>query len=244
MTSTLCDRPWASPRIGGAWNAIDADNVRIHFRDMGKLPLARKAAHASEEGRLACLAKWYGLDTPRSWSPRVGVFLYETIQDYQHSTGDPTDGSGIIIYRKPAEIHLFIHEKLLRCLGHEIVHATNFFQLGQRAPVWADEGMAVLAEGPECALYYRSLVAEAVAAGELIPMRTVLGLRQYFADSDRNLLYYGQALEAVQILAARGPDKFPLFMHSCLARGEELALNHYYGLTVDKLEDLCRKSCR
>jgi hypothetical protein len=135
-------------------------------------------------------------------------------------------------------------DPLREALPHELTHvvlADTFPE--QLCPLWADEGLAVLADIASKRAGFRQDLAEALDRGETFAMAELLRLDNYPA-AHRQQVFYGQSLSLVEFLLRRkDAETFCTFVRRATSHGYDAALAEAYGISdVGELERLWRKA--
>lgn len=113
---------------------------------------------------------------------------------------------------------------------HELTHlimADEFH--GQELPIWADEGMAVLADSPlKQSLHLRDFRAGRIS-GTHFRLADLVG-RHCYPAAPRIPVYYGQSVSLVKFLVdCKSPADFVRFVHRIEKQGYDAAIAETYG---------------
>jgi hypothetical protein len=217
------------------WRAINTRSFRVLYLADGDLEVARAVASAAEATRAAQFGKWLPDEAPPGWTPRCDIYLYPSNHVMvQMSGGEPKAGSaaarpsrlvrGTMLQRK-VNLAADDHQLIENTLPHEVSHVIVAELMGDRPlPLWANEGLAMLAETRRTRAIYRAIVRSYRRKGQLYPLKTLMTMATY---PDFKQLYYGQSLSLVRFLLTRG-DRSQLL--SMLQAGvNESSLRDYYG---------------
>ncbi len=134
---------------------VETQNLRIH--GIGKQADAAGWANQCERLRSTLCKQWLGAKQPRDWSPKCDIVLHATLAEYLRAVGADqaaTIGASLIdwagdrIILRRIDIRADRAGWLNGALAHELTHAILADEFGPREelPLWADEGMAVLAD--------------------------------------------------------------------------------------------------
>lgn len=235
-TSGPCDRPKLL-RCGGR-TIIETRNLRIYGLVAG--PGALRLSSEFERLRTSLGEKWLSQRRAADWSPKCELAIHATVAAYAQAVGSDhaftagcssleTDAGRIV--RRRIDIRADRPGWLSGALAHEVTHvvlADEFVASG--VPLWADEGMAVLAD-PEAkqGLHLRDLEC-ARQCGRTLRLAELLS--EGGAPSREQMpAFYGQSLSLVKYLVARKtPAEFVGFLHSARRDGYDAALRDCYGL--------------
>ncbi len=216
---------------------VETPNLRIH--GFGQGTDAARWADECERLRLAICETWLGRRLPE-WSPKCEIFLHATLGDYLRAVGADqasTVGAsslerkeGRVVLRRidiRADREGWFHGALAHELTHVIL-ADEF--VPTELPLWADEGMAVMADPTtKQALHLRDLF-ESQRRGS--SRRLVAFLADESAPGPAQIPdFYGQSLSLVKFLADRKtPADFVRFLHRARQVGYDAALGDCYDL--------------
>jgi hypothetical protein len=226
---------------------VETQNLRIH--GIGKQADAAAWARQCERLRTMLAERWLGARQPQVWSPKCDIVLHGTLAEYLRAVGADqasTIGASLIdragdrIILRRIDIRADRAGWLQGALAHELTHAILADEFArEELPLWADEGMAVLADpAAKQALHLRDfhnglrrgsswrlaefLSGEAALSREQIPV------------------FYGQSLSLVKFLVDRKtPADFVSFLRRAREVGYDAALRDCYVL--DGVADLERQ---
>ena len=230
---------------------VETQNLRIH--GLGAGPEALRWASECEQLRSALCEKWLGNPSPADWSPKCELLLHATAAAYLKAVGaDHADTAGAStvelesrrVVARRIDIRADRPGWLNGALAHELTHLVLADEFAQgELPLWADEGMAVLAD-PDAKqqLHLRDWQQGRLQGAER-------RLAKLFADGglanrQETPVFYGQSLSLVKFLVDRKtPADFVRFLHQVRISGYEAAIEECYGLRgVAELESQWRQS--
>jgi hypothetical protein len=219
-----------------AWRVVNTASFRVLYLGDENLGAARAVASAAEATRTAQFQTWLPDEAPPRWAPRCDIYLYPSNRlMVQMSGGEPKAGSaaarasrllrGRMLQRK-MNLAADDPELLENTLPHEVSHVIVAELMGDRPlPLWANEGLAMLAETQRTRVIYAAIVRAHHRRGRLYPLKTLTAMVSY---PDEKRLFYGQSLSLVRFLLTRGDRAQLLAM--LLVGVSESSLRDYYGL--------------
>ena len=230
---------------------VETRNLRI--LGLGSGPDALRWASECERLRSALREKWLGNPSSADWSPKCELMLHSTAAAYLKAVGaDHADTAGAStlelegrrVVARRIDIRADRPGWLNGALAHELTHLVLAEEFAQgELPLWAEEGMAVLAD-PDAKqqLHLRDLQQGWLQGAErrLAELLADGGL----ANRQETPVFYGQSLSLVKFLVDRKtPADFVQFLHKAEASGYDAALAQCYGLRgVADLEVQWRQS--
>lgn len=241
----------APPHLHGnapGWQVARSENFQVSTRT-SQLDLA-DLCRACEQFRQRLTALWTDGDAP-VWTPCCEIVVHATLADYHRAVGAGAGKSvgcttismaqGRISQRR-IDLRLDADGWRDDALPHELTHVVLADRFGAAPlPLWADEGMAVLAESA------RKQQARASAALHDSRHRAAPGAAALLFDTSlpqqRRDAFYACSAELVSFLVDRkhGPG-FIEFLHVAQQRGYEHALRQEYGIDgVTHLQTLWRE---
>jgi putative heme iron utilization protein len=128
-------------------------------------------------------------------------------------------------------IHLPCKEanSVVDVLPHEVSHSVMAVRFQGRAPRWADEGMAMLAETPVSILECVGKLPRYRREEGLFALEILMQTRE--ADHFNTMEYYAQSTSLVQFFASqKGPQAFTKFLRQYIHKGAQPALKDHYGI--------------
>jgi hypothetical protein len=237
----------ASPAAAGTapnWTIIESANFRLcAIADRQTLDALAATCEAARE---QLSGKWLGKSPQATWDVKCYIVLHPTAQSYLNEVGQGqmTAGSSLIEFGTDRLITRRIDLRADHPLGyagalaHELTHvvlAERF--ITRQIPRWADEGMAVLADGPAKQSLHLADLARARNERQMFRLVELVNLQQY-PSLDRQGTFYGQSTSLVKFLVQRGgPQQFVDFVARATTDGYEIALRQTYGIeTLGQLE--------
>ena len=209
---------------------------------------ARLTAERCEQWRKHFYAKWLGNDPSEPWTPRCSVTIHSHRESYQAAIGRHNDWSfGSSWVEMKAErvserrIDLLVDSQgELSAFAHELTHVVlaDAFQAGQ-PPLWANEGMAILADSTEKRRLHERDLRQSMHQGTSFRCVELLELTGY-PTIERVPAFYGQSASLVAFLnRCGGSEKLVPFLKSAAVNGYDRALSDCYG--ISGLADLERR---
>jgi hypothetical protein len=128
-------------------------------------------------------------------------------------------------------------------LPHEITHTVFAYHFKNPVPRWADEGGSVLSEDDLERDRHDKLVRSILNKNQQIPMRTLLGLKEY---PQQVMCLYAQGYSMSDYLVKRSNRQhFLNFVGAGMQYGwDQAAKSHYGHNSVDELEQAWLKNLR
>ena len=198
-----------------------------------------EVAHAAAETAEACRDKlaeaWIGRKMPR-WSAPCFIRVELTDDEpagmttYQFERGE--------VFGWEMSVRGRLEQILDSVLPHEVSHTVLASHFRMPLPRWADEGAAALAEDSAEKLRQNLLVRQILSQREPIPLRRLLGLRDYPQDRRKTLDLYAQSYSVCEFLVERRDRaQYIAFLEHAGDQGWEPALKTAYGYaTIEEFE--------
>lgn len=194
---------------------------------------------------------WLGTAPCEPWKPCCEIVLHATRTSYMQAVGrGGSQSSGSSLIRTDGDkitkrrIDLLVNQhRQLTALSHELTHVVLADRFGaDQAPLWADEGIATLADSAAKKSLHQKDCLEALRNGTSLRIVDLLELEQ-FRSPHQVPAFYGQSLSLVQFLAEHGePSEFVSFLELAKERGYDRALREAYGIDgISHLETLWRE---
>lgn len=229
------------PRTADGWSVVQTENFRIRHNQTQAY--AEQVALAAEKTRAAMFDKWLG-NPPDSWTPRCDIWLHPSAENYSRATGVPAQMPGHSTTRGEAQrivarrIDLRCdHPELLRAvLPHEVTHVVLADRFGEKVPVWANEGMAVLSEPRERVARHCGNVPRYWREGKLFSAAQMIDRADYPPQAQMASFYSQSVLLVDFLVAQKGSQTFVTFVDDISRIGYAPALRQYYGWTPAQLE--------
>jgi hypothetical protein len=227
-----------------AWTIIESANFRLcAIADRQTLDALAATCEATRE---QLCGKWLGKCPQGSWDVKCYIVLHPTAQSYLNEVGQGqmTAGSSLIefgadrLITRRIDLRADHPQGYAGALAHELTHvvlAERF--ITRQIPRWADEGMAVLADGPAKQRLHLADLEQARRQRQMFRLVELVNLQQY-PSLDRQGTFYGQSTSLVKFLVQRGsPEQFVDFVAQSTTDGYETALRRIYGIeTLGQLE--------
>ncbi len=232
-------------------NVIETPNFRIY--GFGRSRDALKWAAEFEQMRDRAYAFWLDRAESPAWTPKCELVLHATGSDYLRAAGrdqaatlgfSSVEWSGHHIVVRRIDIRADRAGWCAGAFAHELMHVVMAEECAAcELPVWADEGMALMADpAAKRALHLRDL-SSAYKCNSICPLAQFLSSTSY-PCRENIAVFYGQSLSLVQFLVARkSAPEFLRFLRLADQTGYEAALKKCYGIDgVADLERQWRKS--
>lgn len=196
---------------------------------------ARAVGEAAEVFRKDLSISWTGREMPRWFKPcpiqcKVGDIPAGGATTFHFDQGE-VFGWNMDIQGTP--------ERLLdSVLPHEINHTIFACHFRRPLPRWADEGAASLIEHESERMRLEKIAVEAVSGRRKIPLRTLLGMKDYPSDQRSVLILYGQGyLIADYLIAKSSKPEYLRFLQTAYEKGWEYAFaKHYQYKRIEDFE--------
>lgn len=239
-------------RQGSWWIAV-SENFQVCSQR--SLEEAKFAALRCEELRTAVNGAWKLSMNTASWRPRCQVLLYPNARSYVASVGpgsEATVGSSLVkprtgpIFSRRIDLRADVSHYLEAALPHELCHLLVADRFRDRpAPLWYDEGLALLADQPEKLKLHQRDLREGVRQGIAFRVPELMSAKTYPA-SNRMGVFYGQCAALTQRLLELGaPAQLHEFVSIIPTVGVNGALRSTYGIgSLAELEQTWAKTDR
>lgn len=241
--------PPGSVRVSqsGSWTIAESENFRVSSlqRDLDLEQIARNC----EAWRRRLVDAWQEPAVAACWSPRCEIVIHSTLAEYRRCLG-PQAGSSVgctsinvqqgRVSERRIDLRADAADWTTDALPHELTHVVLADRFGTRPlPLWADEGMGVLAESVSKQELRREAAAVIERKGDLITAAGLLYDASLPRAHKRDAFYYKSA-ELVQFLIdRRDAPTFLEFLDLAKARGYDRALREQYGINgVGELQRL------
>lgn len=246
------DPPTATPHHGGAEEApptafptavrgdaqwAHSTNFSVHSQDVRHR--ADRVALECERQRHQLQQRWLGSAAP-PWQWRCEIVIYANENAYLRNVGWQAamtrgvcriDRQHNRIVSRRLSLMTDPQSKELTALAHELTHLVlaDRFQVCQ-PPRWADEGIALLADGTEKKLLHIRDLNRALADNCCPGVGEILAMRHY-PQGPRLTTFYGQSLSLVSYLTELDePAKVVEMVALAMERGYDTALHQIYGI--------------
>ncbi len=202
--------------------------------------VAQKVGQWAEHYRKEKAVLWLGREMPNWPQPcplRVNVSMDGPSGETEFTFGSGGVSSQRMTIRGPLDRLIY------SVLPHEITHTVFAYHFKQPVPRWADEGGSVLSEDDPERDRHDKLVRSILNKNQQIPMRTLLGLKEYPAQV---MCLYAQGFSICDFLVKRSNRQhFLNFVSSGMQQGWDQAAKSYYGhRNVEELEQAWLKNLR
>jgi len=191
-------------------NVIETPNFRIY--GFGQSKDALKWAAEFEQMRDRIYVFWFDRAESPAWSPKCELVLHATASDYLRAAGrdqaatlgfSSVERSGHQVVLRRIDIRADRAGWCAGALAHELIHIVMAEECAAcELPVWADEGMALMADpAAKRELHLRDL-RSAFKCNTICPLPQFLSSTSY--PCRQNIaVFYGQSLSMVQFLVDR-----------------------------------------
>jgi len=236
--------PAAQAQVAGCqWEATSA-NFKV--RNYHPSHDARQVAQHCEKWR-AKLQKYWIATEQDAWTAKCEVVVHSGIQSYLAAVGAgarQTFGSSLIQFGDSKQVARRLIDfrgdspQGLAAVPHEMTHVVLADLLnGRQPPLWADEGMAILADTREKQLLHERDLTQALAGRTAFRLGDLMTAESY-PHPTRIAAFYGQSASLTACLAKRDdPAKFVEFLRRSLDEGYDKALGDVYHLkSIAQLE--------
>lgn len=201
---------------------------------------AERVARRCEWLRASLNATWLPDLPAANWTRRCEVVVHRDQSGYVAAVGRAgaatsgsadirEDGEGGLLRR--IDLRADVADVATTALPHEMTHVVLAEVFGAKpAPLWADEGMAILADPPEKRRRHAQDLHRALAQGRHFDPVALLVLDGY-PEADRWGTFYGQSAATVEFLVERKSEaEFVRFLQLADEGGYDAALREVYGL--------------
>ncbi len=204
-------------------------NFHVHAADP---QVAQLIGQWAEHYRKEKATLWLGKEMP-NWSQPCPLYVEVSTQGPSGATSF-SFGQGQVLGMK-MEIQGPLERLVRSVLPHEVTHTVFAFHFRQPVPRWCDEGGSVLSEDDIERDRHDQLVRSIVNKGQKIPLRTLMGLKEYPAQV---MCLYAQGYSMTDFLVKRSNrQQFLNFVGRGMSAGWDRAVQEYYGhRTVEELE--------
>ena len=213
-------------------------------------PTADEFIQRCEALREEIQKSWLATFEGAPWQPRCEIVLHATRASYSRAVGRAVASYGSSLIRSDGKkivkrrIDLLVKSnREFPALTHELTHVVLADRFGtDQPPLWADEGIATLADTEAKKKLHCKDCMVAIRTGSSIRIANLLHLRQ-FTSSHEVPAFYGQSLVLVQFFVDRSEQsKLIPFLELAKRDGYDRALREIYGIDgVVQLEQLWRE---
>jgi len=220
------------------WHCARSRNFRVvcHTRSGD----ARKIAEHCEKLRVALSRFWFPDGNRTNWTPVCDVIVHQNAASYLQAVGrgaSNTLGSSDVraehdsIVARRIDLRADHASLLTAALPHEMTHVVVAdWTKGNPLPLWADEGMAMVADSDEKQAMHARDLANALASRTEFNAAELFNLDRYPAH-DRWSAYYAQSHALVAYLVKKdSPERFVKFVAAVQETGYDAALREHYSI--------------
>jgi hypothetical protein len=219
----------------GAWHL--ADSVNFQVCSLRSSDEAKLVAHHCETVRKRLVSVW--ADKTNAWQPKCQIILYSNASSYVRAVGrggEATLASALVkrakgrIVSRRIDLRSDVADYLTAALPHEMSHVVVADRLPD-APLWLDEGIAILADTAEKQRLHERDLRLGVLDGNAFSAEELLSLDTY-PPVGRWGVFYGQSASLVRYLLSRGSaDDLIALVETADEMGANLALRETYGMS-------------
>jgi RNA polymerase sigma factor (sigma-70 family) len=197
--------------------------------------IAQKVGREAERARKALGLLWLEKELP-AWPALCPIRVKIAAQPLAAATVFQFENDKVTMRGMTLEGDL--QEVLNHALPHEVTHTVLASRFRRPVPRWADEGAALMAEGPASQKKHKRVLLKTLKDGQLIPLRRLLAMRDFPERAEEIVAMYAQGYSLTDFLVRSGGR--PRFL-TFVADGERgiwaKAVQKYYGYrTVEELE--------
>lgn len=220
------------------WQCATSRNFRVvcHTRAGD----ANSIAEHCEKLRNALCEYWFPNQHESTWNPRCEIVVHQDPASYLQAVGrgaSSTSGSADVktdqdrVVSRRIDLRADKPNLLTAALPHEMTHVIIAdWTRSSPLPLWADEGMAMLADRAEKQAKHASELEAAFASRSAFSAAELLTLDTY-PSRDRWPACYAQSHALVAYLVKKeSPERFVKFLGSVEANGYDSALHEHYGI--------------
>ena len=223
----------AQPVVTG--EMIETASFRV--RHGGNRELGNVVAKAAEASRKQIFTRWSG-PPGGAWQPKCEIVIHATAAAYAKATGKPAALTGHASVRitggrvagRRIDLRADDTAAVSNALPRELTHVilADMFPTTP-PPKWALEGMAILAGSPEEISRYTRTLTRCARDGELRPLATLFGLKDFPADKITG--FYCQSVSVTEyLIKLNGERNFKIFLSDVQRYGTAAALKRQYGI--------------
>lgn len=197
--------------------------------------VAQYVAECAEKYRKDRAEAWLGKELPR-WSQPCTISV--RLADHSGAGATTFDFRGGQILSQQMTIEGRYDRIIRSVLPHEVTHTIFAAHFRGPVPRWADEGGAMCEEDEPARAVFDGECKRCLETGRKIPLRTLLGLRDYPRDGEGVLDLYAQGYQTARfLLAIGGRPRFLEFVAAGQSQGWDAAARSVYGFQdVDAME--------
>jgi len=197
--------------------------------------IAEQAAITAERCREEIAIDWLGKPLPRWYKPcpikvKVGQIGAGGATTFSFDRGE--------VFGWKMTVQGTVERILDSVIPHEVSHTIFACHFRRPLPRWADEGAATLVEHESEQRRQRLLLKQVMQSNRRIPLRDLLGMKEYPRDMQNVLALYAEGYSLADFLVqAGGKVRYLQFLDDAHHHGWPAALQQHYSLEgVDDLE--------
>ena len=228
----------AHGRQGPWWIATTGN---FHVCSLAGAAEAERAARRCEELRAELIHEWGFVEAGlRPWRPKCQVILHATTRSYAAAVGAPfaaTYGSSLTkpttgpVQSRRIDLRTDVPDYLAAALPHELCHILLAGQHRETpAPLWYDEGIALLADTEVKQMLHERDRADGVRRGLGFTISELV-MAQDYPSRQRMGVFYGQCAALTRYLRSMGSaEQLHRFAARCPEIGVNQAAAECYGI--------------
>lgn len=187
-----------SESLPGDWKVRQGEGWVLHHHNDG---LAAEISLVVDDALDSSFRALTGSEAPEL-KPTLHIYIHRDEKEYLEATQSLGWSAGVTRHKGQGdevlsrEIHSYqTAPQLVRAvIPHELMHvAIHSVMPGATLPCWLDEGLAVSNEPAFKRDYFKTLVGQHAAAGDLFSLRDLLLTREYPLEESRVKLFYAQS---------------------------------------------------
>lgn len=197
--------------------------------------IAQQVGQLAEQYRKEKAIQWLGQEMP-NWPEPCPIQVKVTMSGAGGATSFAFDQGRVLSQQMTIEGAL---ERLLNSvLPHEVTHTVFAYHFRRPVPRWADEGGAVLSEDDAERTRHDQLCRQILNSGRAIPLRRLLGLKDYPNDPGDVMALYAEGYSVTAFLVQNSSrPAFLNFVAHAMQHGWDNAIQaHYRYRNVEELE--------
>jgi len=218
---------------------LSFDSTNFHVKSTVAGCDARSVAQCCESWRQYLSTRWLGDEKPSAWDPRCTVIVHARREAYRAAIGrggEQSFGSSWIDFQSgritTRRIDLLVDSRgVISALGHELTHLViaDAFP-GVQPPIWANEGVALLADPPAKQQLHRRDLDQSLRSQTGYHSAELLQTATYPRPERLGAFYAQSASLTTFLVELGGSEKFVPFVKRSNEVGYDQALADTYGI--------------
>jgi len=224
-------------------HALETANFIIQIRT-GQEELGSQVGECAERVRSDLWVAWFAQENRPQWTPKCQIVLHASRDTFADATENRASSSGYStthsnrgrVISQRIDLLLDGSDLLHTVLPHELAHVLLSYHFVRRPlPLWAEEGLAVMAETHEMKNAHLQNLDAYARRGALFTAQELMALREYPADHLRGV-FYAQSVSLVDyFINRRGTSQFIEYLSLAGRQGNEVVLQRIYGISSIQL---------